>query len=84
VFTDLFGADLIVVPGHDVPAKVGTFHRRLAENASPAGPAWIPTLELPLQAQREKRWTSISTSPPTGPRPERSRIRPLRPRSRRQ
>jgi hypothetical protein len=47
VFTDLFGADLIVVPGSEVPAKVDTFHRRLAEKATPGEPPRTPALDLP-------------------------------------
>jgi hypothetical protein len=47
VFVDLFGADLIVVPGADVPANVDAFHRRLAENDAPAEAPSIPALDLP-------------------------------------
>jgi hypothetical protein len=34
-FVEMFGADLIVVPGREVPGKVAAFHRRLAEKARP-------------------------------------------------
>jgi hypothetical protein len=47
-FVDLFGADLIVVPGIEVPGKVEAFHRHLAQQAGPgAGPPEIPALDLP-------------------------------------
>jgi hypothetical protein len=36
VFVGLFGSDLIVVPGDEVPGKVGAFYRRLRELAGPA------------------------------------------------
>jgi hypothetical protein len=36
VFVGLFGSDLIVVPGDEVPGKVGAFYRRLREQADPA------------------------------------------------
>jgi hypothetical protein len=47
LFTDLFGADLIVVTGSELPAKVDAFHRRLAENATPGEPPRSPALDLP-------------------------------------
>jgi hypothetical protein len=34
-FVDLFGADLIVVPGTEVPGKADAFYRRLAQRAHP-------------------------------------------------
>jgi hypothetical protein len=47
-FVDLFGADLIVVPGADVPAKVEEFHRHLARQADPgAEPRDLGPLDLP-------------------------------------
>jgi hypothetical protein len=47
-FADLFGADLIVVPGIEVPGKVEAFHRHLAQQAHPgAEPGQLPTLDLP-------------------------------------
>jgi hypothetical protein len=47
-FVDLFGADLIVVPGIEVPGKVKAFHRHLAQQARPgAEPPEIPALDLP-------------------------------------
>ena len=47
-FVDLFGADLIVVPGSEVPGQVETYHRHLAQQASPGTerPA-LPPLDLP-------------------------------------
>ena len=35
VFVGLFGSDLIVVPGNEVPGKVDAFYRRLRERADP-------------------------------------------------
>ncbi len=47
-FVDLFGADLIVVPGAEVPGKVEAFHRHLAQQARPgADPPKIAPLDLP-------------------------------------
>ena len=47
-FVDLFGADLIVVPGIDVPGKVEAFHRHLAQQARPGiEPPEIAALDLP-------------------------------------
>jgi hypothetical protein len=47
-FADLFGADLIVVPGIEVPGKVKAFHRRLAELARPgAEPPEVAALDFP-------------------------------------
>jgi hypothetical protein len=47
-FVDLFGADLIVVPGADVPAKVEEFHRHLTRQADPgAEPRDLRPLDLP-------------------------------------
>jgi hypothetical protein len=47
-FADLFGADLIVVPGIEVPDKVEEFHRYLGKRADPdAEPPELPFLELP-------------------------------------
>lgn len=46
-FVDLFGADLIVVPGADVPAKVEEFHRHLAKQASPGTEPPLAALDLP-------------------------------------
>jgi len=34
-FVEMFGGDLVVVPGKEVPSKVAAFHRRLAEKARP-------------------------------------------------
>ena len=34
-FVEMFGGDLVVVPGKEVPGKVAAFHRRLAEKARP-------------------------------------------------
>ncbi len=48
MFVDLFGADLIVVPGTEVPGKVETFHRRLAQQARPdAEPPETEPVDLP-------------------------------------
>jgi hypothetical protein len=47
-FVDVFGADLIVVPGIEVPGKVEAFHRRIAQQARPgAEPPEIASLDLP-------------------------------------
>src|SRR5260370_2457003 len=47
-FVELFGADLIVVPGSEVPAKVEAFHRHLAQQTRPdAEPPEIASLDLP-------------------------------------
>jgi hypothetical protein len=47
-FVDLFGADLIVVPGAEVPSKVEAFHRHLAQQTRPgAEPPEIASLDLP-------------------------------------
>jgi hypothetical protein len=47
-FVDLFGADLIVVPGVEVPGKVEEFHRRLARQAHPgAEPPELASLDFP-------------------------------------
>jgi hypothetical protein len=35
-FVDLFGTDLIVVPGIEVPGKIEAFHRHLAQQTRPA------------------------------------------------
>lgn len=35
VFVGLFGSDLIVVPGEEVPGRVEAFYRRLRERADP-------------------------------------------------
>jgi hypothetical protein len=47
MFTDLFGSDLIVVSGSEVPGEVEKFHRRLAENAASGEPSQTPALDLP-------------------------------------
>jgi hypothetical protein len=48
MFADLFGADLIVVPGVEVPSKVDAFHRHLAQQARPgAEPPEIASLDFP-------------------------------------
>jgi hypothetical protein len=47
LFVDLFGADLIVVPGSEVPANVDEFHRRLAETEAPGEPPEASDLDLP-------------------------------------
>jgi hypothetical protein len=47
-FADLFGADLIVVPGAEVPSKVEAFHRYLAQQARPGTePPPIASLDFP-------------------------------------
>ncbi|MGH3157817.1 MAG: hypothetical protein ACRDNF_14740, partial [Streptosporangiaceae bacterium] len=47
-FVDLFGDDLIVVPGEEVPGKVEAFHHRLATAKNPeAEPGPLPPLDLP-------------------------------------
>ena len=47
-FADLFGADLIVVPGTEVPGKVEAFHRHLAQQARPgAEPPKLASLDFP-------------------------------------
>jgi len=61
-FVALFGADLIVVPGSDVPGTVEAFHRHLAQQAGPADeprqlqqadpgtePRPLPSLKLPSE-----------------------------------
>ena len=49
-FIDMFGADLIVVPGAEVPGKVEAFHRRLVQQARPdADPPQSVPLEFPGQ-----------------------------------
>src|SRR5260370_8147214 len=47
-FVELFGADLIVVPGTEVPAKVEAFHPHLAHQTRPdPQPPQIPPLAFP-------------------------------------
>src|SRR5258708_24839292 len=47
-FADLFGADLIVVPGVEVPGKVEEFHHHLAQQARPdTKPPGLAPLEFP-------------------------------------
>jgi len=47
-FVDLFGADLIVVPGSEVASTVERYHRQLGQQASPgAEPSALPHLDLP-------------------------------------
>lgn len=47
-FADLFGADLIVVPGAAVPGKVDAFHRHLAQQARPGtDPPQLASLDFP-------------------------------------
>jgi hypothetical protein len=47
-FADLFGADLIVVPGVEVPGKVEEFHHHLAQQARPGTePPGLAPLEFP-------------------------------------
>ena len=47
-FVDLFGADLIVVPGTEVASTVQAYHRHLAQQASPGTePAELPPMDLP-------------------------------------
>lgn len=47
-FVELFGADLIVVPGTEVPGKVEAFHRHLAQQTRRgAEPPQIAPLDLP-------------------------------------
>jgi hypothetical protein len=67
-FMDLFGADLIVVPGTEVPGKVAEFHRHLAQRARPgAEPPSSPHWTSP--ATSSPHWTSPATSsPPTASR----------------
>lgn len=47
-FVDLFGTDLIVVPGHEVAQKLDAFHEHVDRRADPAGeePRELPPLEL--------------------------------------
>jgi len=48
VFVELFGADLVVVPGTEVPGKVGDFDRRWSERVDPDGELHEPvSLDLP-------------------------------------
>jgi hypothetical protein len=47
IFMDLFGADLIVVRGSEVPEKIETFWRRNAEVVRPGQPPYAPALEFP-------------------------------------
>lgn len=47
-FVDLFGADLIVVPGVEVPGKVEEFHQHLAQQTCPGTkPPGLAPLEFP-------------------------------------
>ena len=47
-FVDLFGEDLIVVPGTEVASTVQTYHRHLAQQTSPrTEPTALPPLDLP-------------------------------------
>lgn len=47
-FVDLFGADLIVIPGSEVASTVERYHRQLGQQASPgAEPSALPPLDLP-------------------------------------
>jgi hypothetical protein len=47
-FVEMFGDDLIVVPGNEVPGRIETFHRRLAEKARPdADPPEPGRMDLP-------------------------------------
>ncbi len=47
-FVELFGSDLISVPGTEVPGKVEEFHRHVARRARPsAEPAEVARLDLP-------------------------------------
>lgn len=47
-FVDLFGSDLIVVPGVEVPGKVEAFDRHVAQRARPGvRPPEIPDVSLP-------------------------------------
>jgi hypothetical protein len=48
MFVELFGSDLIVVPGTEVPGKVEAFHRHLAQQGRPgANPPELAPLDLP-------------------------------------
>ena len=47
IFTDLFGADLIVVPGSEVPERAEAFCRRHAEVVMPSKPPFAPVQEFP-------------------------------------
>jgi hypothetical protein len=48
VFVELFGADLVVVPGTDVPGKVGEFDRHWSGRVDPDGEPQEPVpLDLP-------------------------------------
>src|ERR1700733_11298069 len=47
-FVDLFGSDLIVVPGSEVAGQVAKFHRHVAERRDPQGePPAPPALNVP-------------------------------------
>jgi hypothetical protein len=46
-FADLFGADLIVVPGAEVPGKIEAFHRHLAQQTRPGAEPPEIALDLP-------------------------------------
>jgi hypothetical protein len=46
-FADLFGADLIVVPGAEVPGKIEEFHRHLAQQTRPGAEPPEIALDLP-------------------------------------
>jgi hypothetical protein len=47
-FVALFGSDLIVMPGADVPGKVAEFHRHLARQIRPdVDPTEVPVPEFP-------------------------------------
>jgi hypothetical protein len=46
-FVDLFGADLIIVPGIEVPGKVEAFHRHLAQARPGTESPKIAPLDLP-------------------------------------
>jgi hypothetical protein len=47
-FVDLFGTDLIVVPGSEVAGQVAKFHRHVAERRDPEGePPAAPAMNVP-------------------------------------
>ena len=52
-FVDLFGTDLIVVPGTEVASTVQAYHRHLTQQASPGAAAG---------RRSSRRWTSPTTS----------------------
>jgi hypothetical protein len=47
IFNDLFGTDLIVVRGSEVPEKTEAFYRRHSEVVRPGRPSYAPAQEFP-------------------------------------